>query len=454
MMSLDGRSELPGGFRARGEMNYLSDFTFRQAWTESFYEAIFSSVHSLGFVTRQWSSYGLNFVFERSQLFQSTEPGDVISIRKLPMVEFHSRERQVSRRVLPLWVSLESSAGFVRRNQPLFQTRQFVERLDFAPRVMTVLGWKEFRLIPSFGIRETHYGSSNTGERIAGGNLRRGAREFGLELIAPSLARVYESPAAWMGVKVKHSIETRASFRDVSGVQDFEKLVRFDDTEILSNTREVEISLTNRLFGKAKDGSVRQLAAWELWQKRYLDPTFGGALSAGRRNVLASSAELSGYTFLDGPRHYSPVISVVRLNPGANLGVEWRADYDPLRGHFANSGISADARFPSYFISVGHNQVRSHPVLSPSTNQFRGLLGLGRQNQPGWGAAFSAIYDFRSGTMQYATTQVTYNTDCCGISFQYRRFSFGTRNENQFRVAFAIANIGSFGTLKKQETLF
>jgi LPS-assembly protein len=37
---------------------------------------------------------------------------------------------------------------------------------------------------------------------------------------------------------------------------------------------------------------------------------------------------------------------------------------------------------------------------------------------------------------------------------QYRRFGFATRNENQFRVAFAIANIGSFGTLKKQERLF
>ena len=56
--------------------------------------------------------------------------------------------------------------------------------------------------------------------------------------------------------------------------------------------------------------------------------------------------------------------------------------------------------------------------------------------------------------MQFATTQVTYNTGCCGISLQYRRFSFGTRNENQFRVAVAIANIGSFGTLRRQERIF
>jgi LPS-assembly protein len=56
--------------------------------------------------------------------------------------------------------------------------------------------------------------------------------------------------------------------------------------------------------------------------------------------------------------------------------------------------------------------------------------------------------------MQFATTEISYNSDCCGLSFQYRRFSFGTRNENQYLVSFAIANIGSFGTLRRQERMF
>ena len=33
-------------------------------------------------------------------------------------------------------------------------------------------------------------------------------------------------------------------------------------------------------------------------------------------------------------------------------------------------------------------------------------------------------------------------------------FALGNRNENQFRVAFAVANIGSFGTLRRQERIF
>jgi LPS-assembly protein len=452
LISFDGHSDLGRGFLARGEINYLSSFRFRQAFTESFYEAIFSEVHSLGFVARHWSSCDLNAVFARTETFLSTEPGDHIVIRRLPEVEFRSRDRQLTRR-LPLWLSLESAAGLMRRNQPLFQTRQFVERLDFAPRIMSALRWKDIHLIPAFSVRETYWGSSQGEARVEGGNVTRTAREFSLDLVLPSLARTFAAPA-WMGERLKHVLEPRASFRDVRGVQDFDRLVRFDETELLTNTRELEVSLINRLFARRKDGQVTEVLSWQLWQRRYFDPTFGGAVVEGRRNVVLSAAELTGYAFLDGPRRYSPVVSALRLSPAPGFGVEWRADYDPLRGGFVNSGITGDARFSNYFLSLGHNQVHSTSLLAPAANQFRGMLGLGKPNQRGWGAAFSAVYDFRKATMQYATTQVTYNTDCCGLSFQYRRFGFGTRNENQFRVAFAIANIGTFGTLKKQERLF
>jgi LPS-assembly protein len=164
---------------------------------------------------------------------------------------------------------------------------------------------------------------------------------------------------------------------------------------------------------------------------------------------------MTAYAFLDQPRRYSPVVSVARVSPLPGFGVEWRSDYDPARRRHTNSGITADARLSRYYVSLGHNYVRSSPlILTPSANQFRGLFAIGDVNRRGWNGAFTAIYDFRVGQMQFATTQVTYNTDCCGFSVQYRRLSFGTRNENQFRLAFAVANIGSFGTLKKQERLF
>jgi LPS-assembly protein len=219
------------------------------------------------------------------------------------------------------------------------------------------------------------------------------------------------------------------------------------------DTSEADFTVANRFYAK-RAGRVYELLSWELQQRYYFSPDFGGALIPGRRNVFLNSIDLTGYAFMDVPRRYSPVISNLRFSPAGPIGVGWRTDYDPLRHRFTNNGIIADARIKGYFISLGHNYVRSAPTLTPNANQFRGLLAIGDQNKRGWNAAFSAIYDFRQDVMQFATTQVSYNTDCCGLSVQYRRFSFGTRNENQFRVAFAIANIGSFGTLRRQERIF
>jgi len=362
---------------------------------------------------------------------------------------------------VPLWVSFDSVAGLVRRNQPLFQTRQFVERFDVAPRLMTALRWKEFTLLPYVGVRETHYGS--TFQRrpsvelgtldITGQGLTRHAQEYGAELMLPALEKVMDAPKWLGGEKMKHVIEARGGYRRVRGIDNFDRFIRFDEMELLSNTEEVDYSLSNRVYVK-QNGVVRELLSWQLWQKRYLDPTFGGALVPGVRNTLLTQTAMTGFAFLDGARTYSPVVSSLQLNPTRLLGVEWRSDYDTERRRVINSTLQANVRTSAFFISAGHNHVRSDPVLSPSSNQFIGLVGVGRSDLRGWSAGYSAVYDFRVAKLTYMTTQISYNSDCCGVSFQYRRFDVGIRQDFQWRAALAISNIGSFGTLKRQERLF
>ena len=455
-MSFTGRASLGEGFEARANLNYLSSYTFRQAFTQSFNEAIFSEVHSIAYVGKHWSSFSFNGVFSNNEIFQSTAPDDKITIRKLPSFEFSSRDRQISYS-FPIWVSFDSSIALMRRTQPLFQTRQFVSRMDAAPRIMTALRFLGFNLIPSFSARGTQYGASVSQGTINDSSYLRTSREVSVELIPPSLERIYNPPKwlgnAKLGDRLKHVVEPRGSYLYVAGVNDFSKIIRFDETELMSNTSEVEISLTNRLYLKRKN-TVSEILSWQVWHRRFFDPTFGGAINAGERNVIQSTIGLSAYTFLTAPRNYSPVVSVLRVNPNGHLGAEWRTDYDPLWHRITNSTLSADMRFADYYFSVGNNQVNGIPQLTPAANQMVARGGFGNENRRGWNAGFAVVYDYLKQIMQYETTQVSYNSDCCGLSVQFRRFSFGTRNENQFRVAFAIANIGTFGTLKKNERLF
>ncbi|HEX8986233.1 MAG TPA: LPS assembly protein LptD [Bryobacteraceae bacterium] len=465
MTSVSAKTDLGHGFTGQADINYLSSFAFRQAFTETYNEAITSEVHSVGFITRQWDTYSLDFVGQRLENFQSVPNArgnfvdSPVVIRKLPQVEFSSRDHRFWKDI-PVWISWEVTGGMLRRKEIDFQTRNYVERLDVYPHVTTVLRWKDFAIVPTFGIRETHYGESREQFHIVGQNVNRGGREINLKFELPSFARVFKAPK-WLGDSVKHVIEPGASYRYVTGVENFDQLIRFDEMELFSNTNQLELSLTNRLYAK-RSGNVLEVLSWELRQQRYFDPTFGGAVtsdwcgqSTGCRNVVLSSLELTPYAFLGGPRDYSPVVSTLRMSPITGLGVEWRADYDPLYSKVVASSTTVNGRFGNYYLGVGHNSMR-YPIraLSPNANEFVGQAGFGLDNRRGWNMGFMADYDYRVGQLRWATTQVTYNTDCCGFSIQYHRIAFGTRNENQFRIAFAVANVGSFGTLKKQDRMF
>jgi LPS-assembly protein len=476
---VEGKSNLGDGWYARGSVNYISTFRFRQEWSESFNEAIGSEIPSIGFLDKSWNSYTFDVVGSRLENFLSTEiqvtdpvthetsyEANAITIRKLPEAQFSGRERQIWKNV-PLWFSFESAAGLLNRSQPTFdqnnvlidrfQTGQFMNRVHLAPSLMTAFHWKDFHLVPRFGIDETYYSESQMPYldryHVVGTNLVRSVRDFSTDLIFPSLERTFEKKTVF-GDKLKHVIEPRATYRYMAGVgEDFNRYIRFDENDLFSNTNELELSLTNRIYAKRGD-SVREIFTWQLWQKRYFDPTFGGALIPGQRNVFLSTADLTAYAFLLEPRSSSPVVSALRMNPIGGLGVEWRADYDHRRGSVVNSTISVDYRWAKYFASIGHSEVRSDPLLAAPANQFRFRAGFGDLNHRGWNAGVDGIYDYRKQALQYATTQVTYNTDCCGLSVQWRLFNIGIRNESQFRVAFSVANIGSFGTLRRQDRIF
>lgn len=462
--TLSGQARLGQGWHALANVNLLSSFRFRQAFTQTFNEAVFSQVSSVGVLSRDWQDASLDVVYSRLENFQSIREGDRVLIRKAPMAEFYVKDRTLNSpdSSLPAWFSMEASAGLLFRRQPLLVTRQFTDRLAAQPRLGTILRLGPVTVVPNASVRALHYGARLEAGKVTGEGLSQVAGELQVEVLPPALAKVFQGPA-WFSYPIKHTVEPRLQFRLVRGFEDPTQVIRFDGTDLWVNTSEAEIGLINRLYARIH-GVTREVLSWEVVHKRFFDPDFGNIVSTGYRNAYAPSLDLTPYAFLAEARSYSPVISKLKVQPVYWFSMHWRTDYDPLRGRIVNSSLSTDWRYGPYFVSIGHNQVRSVPIralganeflgLSPNANQFRGLLGIGNSTRPGWSAAFSAIYDFRQGVMQFATTQVTYNTECCGFSVQYRRFSFGARHENQFRVAFTIANVGSIGTLRKNERIY
>jgi LPS-assembly protein len=218
---------------------------------------------------------------------------------------------------------------------------------------------------------------------------------------------------------------------------------------------------------------VREIVTWELAQKYFADPTFGGALVSGRSNVFTSTVDLTGISFLTAPSHLSPLISRLRVQASARTDFEWDVDYDFQLGGFDSSTILANYRVGPFTVGGGDAYLQVPGECAVSTcnystttdpniifwpqlfNQFRLLLGYGHSGKQGFSAATNVGFDAKLQFLQYAAVQATYNWDCCGVSLEFRRFNLGSvRNENQYRFTFALANLGSLGNLRRAERLF
>jgi LPS-assembly protein len=261
-------------------------------------------------------------------------------------------------------------------------------------------------------------------------------------------------------------IEPDLQYSFVNGVNNFNNIVRFDEDETLSDTNQIEYGITQRLYRRKKDGTAEEFISWRLAQIHFFDPTFGGALIAGQRNVFQATDELTPFAFADEPRHFSPIVSDLRIEPGKHWDTQVIVNFDPKRGQLTAIGTLLKLKpYKESFLTLAQisainlpTPVQDNPpgfIFEPRSNQIRALIGYGDLTRPGLNATFGASYDITQSAFQNQIAEVSYNGSCCGIGFEYRRFSFGTiRNENQYLVAFRIANLGSLGTLRRAEKIF
>jgi LPS-assembly protein len=494
--------------RAVANIDYLSSYVFRLAFSDVFAQAVNSEVKSEAFLSNTTGSLFLNASTRRYQDFQSTNPGDVITILHAPGIEVSSLDRALLHS--PLHGTIEASTEGLSRSEHSFKTAPLVGRFDLDPEASLPLLLKGWSFRPALSFRDTIY----TQQLVPSGGvaltdvgtaisdvINRKALTGSIEVRPPALDRIFDREV--LGRKWKHVIEPRVTYTYVTGVENFAHILRFDERDILSDSNAVEYAVVNRLYAKRtsqepegcgpegmpalmvgvapassripwehtqrttegpcpKQPAVREIVTWEIAQKYFVDPTFNGALVPGKRNVFTSTVDLTGIAFLTEARHLSPLISRLRVSTGPRNDVEWDLDYDFLHGRINTSTALFDQHFGPYTVGVGNAflHVPSETLITTTPapqifNQFRAVLGYGSTYKRGLSAAMNLGFDAHLNQVQYGSGQLAYNWDCCGVNVEYRRFALATvRNENQFRFTFALANVGAFGNLRRTERLF
>jgi len=475
-----GRKDLSPDTRIAGKVEFLSSYVYRLVFDDNYSQAISSEVASDLSVTHTHNGYIPSISLDRFQTFASATNGDEARIIHLPNFRYDVLDRPLG--ASPLYWSLGSSLDYLSRSEPQFHARN-VGRFDLYPRLSLPLSAAGWSFVPEVAMRDTFYTGSQIPDlttalggtpTISHDSLNRSDVEAAVDIRPPAIERDFTLGNSKR--VLRHVIEPELTYRFATGIGAREQKVLLVDTnDIATDTNEAGLSITQRFYlrptvdkpcaeteGVILEGcdKPREWASWQIAQKFFFDPEFGGAIIPNRRNVFDSTLDLTGVAFLTEPRNFSPLISRIRFEAIDNLRIEWDLDFDPKTGRLDSDNIFAGYSWGNTTIGLGHAMLNAvdennGAASSIQSQQLQPFVSIGKQTRVGFNLAANAGYDFVQNSLQYAGVQAVYNWNCCGLTLGYRRFELGSiRDETQYLYSFTLANFGSVGDVRRTTSVF
>ena len=476
-----GRKDLSPETRVAGIVEFLSSYVYRLVFNDNYSQAVSSEVASDLSLTHAHRGFIPSVSLDRFQTFASSTNGDEARVLHLPNLRYDVLDRPLS--ASPFYWGMASSLDYLSRSEPQFHARN-VGRVDFYPHLFLPLAAGGWSVVPEVALRDTFYSISQTPDLTGARNgtptishdaLNRPDVEASVDIRPPALERDFALTA--LNRDLRHVIEPELTYRFVGGIgPEARNVLLVDTSDIATDTNEVSFSLTQRFYLRPiaprpcapEDvqasgdcpAKPREWASWQIAQKFFFDPNFGGALIPNRRNVFDSTLDLTGVAFLTSPRNFAPLISRLRFEAIDNLRVEWDLDFDPKNGRLDSDNLFAGYSWGRTTVGIGHALLNAVDENGSSAStiqsqQLQPFVSIGKPSGAGFNFAANAGYDFVLGQLQYGGAQATYNWNCCGLTFGYRRFQLGSiRDETQYLYSFTLANFGSVGDIRRSNSVF
>jgi LPS-assembly protein len=494
----EGIHYFANGFTASANVRLTSSLSFRQVFSDGIQQVISPIEVSEAFVNKSWNDYTLN-VLARSQVISI--PNVRIKTRNQPSINFEKRPSPLSF-FKDAYFSFKTSLEGVSRREEVDDInlyRQVVgtdpivspalgQRFDIHPQITVPFNTKYVNFTATAGTRVTFYSNSLNGMRqVLGKDVIRRYGEFELDVRPVALAKnFYGKNDAF---RFRHTIEPYLTYRYVSGVDNFNRIIRFDYIDTVTDTNEIEYGLTNRIYTRRYNEAVSEEAQklqsetpnstqnplsiqpYELFTvtvrgKYFFDKTFGGALNPGFRNQIQAITGLTGFSFGGVPRRWSPINIDATYRPQRTVFVNTRMNFG--LNHDGLRDISATVGYDTKLLKIFQTFYYTRAVtLIPSLAQYSDAAGnepgtlRGSQWSPsffignrdrGWFGGTSLFFDFenrrfaKESPLVSSVFSVGYAFDCCTVAVQAYTFNVGARQENRVLFAFRLNGIGSFGT--------
>jgi LPS-assembly protein len=487
-----GRKDFTDHTRLAGNIEYLSSYIYRLAFDENLAQATSSEVQSDLALTHTYRGLVPSLSLDRFQSFAGSTAEDgspvvnvpEVRVLHLPSFRFDVVDRPLLRPSFtanPFYWGLGSSIADLDRAEPHFHARN-VGRMDIYPHIEWPLHLGDWQVRPEFALRLTQYSGSQIAD-IAGTHfggvpfvqhtpLTRADVEATFNIRPPAIERDF-TVTRW-NRQLRHVIEPEFFYHYVTGINNARSTLRFDTTDIATNTNEGGFSLTQRLYLKPIrtkpcdtpesiehcEAPPREWGSWQIAQKFFIDPTFGGALIPDRRNVFDSTLDMTGIAYLTSPRNIAPITSRFRFEAIDRLRIEWDLDYDTKAGRVGADNVIAGYSFGRTTLGLTHALLNAADESGSTASliqsqQVQPFLYFGKPSDPGLSVALNASYDFTHDALQYGGVETIYNWNCCGLNVGYRRFALGSlRDESEWLWGFTLSGIGTAGNIRRSTSVF
>ena len=444
---------LPGGFHARTNVSYFSSFESMQTFNTNVYDASRNQRSFAGNVVGVVGDFSVNGTLNRSEYFYGTTNSAISGT--WPRVALARSERPLLGS--PIYVSFGGDYGRVLRDNRNGDVDQdwSLNRFDVSPQIRYPFKkWQWFTVNSTISWRDTYYSRSRslaTGDVIDEG-LNRRFFEFQSQISGPVFARVWSTPQNGYAEKFKHSIEPFLTLNRTSSIDNFDRIVQLEGGDlIIGGATRYTYGVTNRFYAKRRQGALsqaREIATIDVSQSYYTDPR------SAQYDYKYSTSFLGA-----SPSNYSPIAVSGRVAPTDNFNATVRAEIDShylalrtitVAGSYSVNWLTTTAQWSKRAFIAGLAQFNDKSNL----DQYLNASVSAHTKDNHIGTLYSMNYDvLRSNLLQQRITGF-YNSQCCGVSFEYQVFNFNGLSltipglsvaaDHRFFMSFTLAGLGNF----------
>lgn len=411
-------------FQLSSQIDWFSSLDYIRDYENSFSRLSRRYKLFRAYLTRNWSSYSFNAILENQETLFSTTSS--IITQKFPEIEFQKFNQQIGK--TPLFFTFTSNYGYFGK-KTLTEVINY-NRLDFYPQLslpLSGLQWLTFT--PTISFRTTYYSNSlDSQNKLLDEGIFRKFLSLSLDLRGPNFSRIYDTPKLSFTPKIKHTIEPRISYLFVSSFTADTKIISIDEIDTVYSTNMISYGIANRIFIKKKISGIDtpwELLSWDISQNYFIE-----------NNTRTNVGQFTAYKF-------SPISSLVRLNPSYNFSIDFRMEYDVNKKNLSNISLSNALNLQNFTLNLSwnyynysisgltqnsNNQLRANSTFKILNNRFNVSTGLD--------------YNISQNKLLSVLFGLIYNDDCFSVGVEYRRFNVLMREESQWYFSLSFPRIG------------